>query len=67
MILKNASQVSNPDKGTDTNQFGARTASLRSQPELALLGPGPSSKRQASSNKLDNVGFSGKKIIESEK
>jgi len=30
MILKNAPQVSNPDKGTDTNQFGARTASLRS-------------------------------------
>ena len=27
----------------------------------------PSSKRQASSNKLDIVGFSGKKIIESEK
>jgi len=22
---ENASQVSNPDKGTDTNQFGART------------------------------------------
>ena len=25
MILKNASQVSNPDKGTDKTQFGART------------------------------------------